>query len=422
MPKLRRARLMKMHLGLWCGLVLMPAWMSAQEPKTPEKTEQGLLICLGFCQGPECTREAMARIAALRPAAQRSGVRLGVSAVFSHFQMSREVLSGHLARFLRLAEEFDLPVVVQFEGEYWRDARPDLWNWWDPQRPGFNPENRQNVEWDGWGPEHALRVSWINWGRQFRNKPAMNLMAPRYRDDVHAEMRVSIPQVLAWWRRLPADKKDLFVGIKVGHESAIGVSGYYYPHGNDLADRPEEQDPRRYLLTDQLPGRGMAPIGYAAVSTLGLAKSGALKEEHLAEVIRVHLRDLSSLAHELGVPRERLFTHCGGWAKGEKLVASAVNEFSCPGWSFYTHGMDPRGDATAMAALKRSDAPYWGAVEWLPLGAGSQQDWEKALRNTLAIGRCRYLCVFGWNIIKDLPDATRAVTAVLSAAGVNGRD
>jgi hypothetical protein len=160
----------------------------------------------------------------------------------------------------------------------------------------------------------------------------------------------------------------------------------------------------------------MAPIGYAAVSTLGLAKSGELKEEHLAEVVRVHLRDLCGLAHQLGVPRERLFTHAGGWAKREKLYTSAVNEFSCPGWSFYAHGMNPRGDATAMEALKASDAPFWGAVEWLPLGAGSQRDWETAFRNTLAIERCRYLCIFHWKLIKDTQDATRSINAFLNAA------
>jgi hypothetical protein len=408
---------MKIQHALLCWLALMPGWMSAKETKAPARTEQFLLICLGYCHGPECNRDAMARIAALRPAERKRGLRLGVSAVFPHFQLPRETLAQHLTRFLGLAEEFDMPVVVQFEGEHWRDARPDLWNWWDPQQPGFSPENRGNVEWDGWGPEHAIRVSWVNWGRQVRIKPAQNLMSPRYRDAVHTEMRASIPQILDWRRRLPAGKKDLFVGIKLGHESSIGVNGYYYPHGNDYADRPEKEDPRRELAVEQIPGRGMAPIGYAAVSTLGLAKSGALKEEHLAEVVRIHLRDLCSLARELGVPRDQLFTHSGGWAKGEKLYASAVNEFSCPGWSFYTHGMNPRGDETAMAALKRSDAPYWGAVEWLPMGAGSQQDWEKAFHNTFSVERCRYLCIFHWLIIKDQRDATKAITAILTAAG-----
>mgnify|MGYP000973148321 CR=1 FL=1 len=402
------------HMALCC-LLVVPTLAAAQETKAPAKGEQYLLICLGYCHDAECSRDAMTRIAALRPPEGKRGIRLGVSAIFSHFQFPRDVLAQHLTRFLRLAEEFNLPVVVQFEGEHWRDARPDLWNWWDPKLPGFDPENRRNVEWDGWGPEHAIRLSWINWGRQIRIRPAQNLMASRYREALHTEMRVSVPQVLDWWRRLPADKKDLFVGIKLGHESSIGVNGFYYAHGNDYAERPEKDDPQRQLVVEQLPGRGVAPIGYAAVSTLGLAKSGELKEEHLAEVVRVHLRDLCEVARNLGVPRERLFTHCGGWAKGEKLYASAVNEFSCPGWSFYTHGMNPRGDATAIAALSRSDAPFWSAVEWLPLGAGSQQDWERAFHNTFSVERCRSLCLFHWKLIKDNPDATQAINAVLRA-------
>jgi hypothetical protein len=27
------------------------------------------------------------------------------------------------------------------------DERPDLWNWYDPARRGYNPDNRKNVEW-----------------------------------------------------------------------------------------------------------------------------------------------------------------------------------------------------------------------------------------------------------------------------------
>src|SRR6185503_5435702 len=108
---------------------------------------------------------------------------------------------------------------------------------------------------------------------------------------------------------------------------------------------------------------------YASVRTAGLATSGELREEHLAEVVRRHLAELSHVAREAGLPREQIFAHCGGWKEGELLYRSAVNEDSCPGWSFYRHARDPHGDKTAMAALAASDAPYWGAVEWLPVGA-----------------------------------------------------
>jgi len=34
----------------------------------------------------------------------------------------------------------------------WKN-RPDLWNCFDPARPGYNPNNKSNVEWHGWnGP------------------------------------------------------------------------------------------------------------------------------------------------------------------------------------------------------------------------------------------------------------------------------
>ena len=135
----------------------------------------------------------------------------------------------------------------------------------------------------------------------------------------------------------------------------------------------------------------------------------------MAEVIRVHLRDLCRVAHELGVPRERLFTHAGGWQKGERLYASAVNAFSCPGWSFYRYGRDPRGDTTAMAAVAASDAPYWAAVEWLPLGVRTQHDWENAFAATLSIPRCRYLSIFNWQSIAERTNAKSAITAVLQA-------
>jgi hypothetical protein len=51
----------------------------------------------------------------------------------------------------------------------------------------------------------------------------------------------------------------LFVGIKLGHESAIGVGEYYYPHGNDYADHPAEQDPGERLDAQQLTGTDGLP-------------------------------------------------------------------------------------------------------------------------------------------------------------------
>lgn len=361
----------------------------------------------------EISRTVFQQIRQIQPQGQVGRRSLGAGSIFSYLHHPREKLHAKLLEFLHLSEEFHMPVVVQIDGEQWWSERPDLWNWWDPDRSGCNPENRQNVEWCGWGTDHAIRIAWRNWGRQIRVLPPPNLMSVRYRDACKSEMQHVIPIILDWWRALPPDQKHLLIGIKVGWESSIGTGSFYYPNGNCLADRPREEDPTYGLKINELPGRGVAPIGYAAVKTAGLAESGELREEHLTEVIRRHLEDLCQIAAQLGVPRERLFTHAGGWKDGEMLYDAAVNRFSCPGWSFYRHARNPSEDTGVRRALQKSDAPFWGAVEWLPVGAGSGEAWRDAIHSTLSLPGCRYLCIYNWRGISKKPEVLRAIGSSL---------
>ncbi len=364
----------------------------------------------------EVNEDTFAKVAALGADRNQQAPRLGVGAIFSYFRQSPRKTRRALDKFLALAQRHDLAVIVQLDGEQWWQARPDLWNWWDPAQPCYDAANAANVEWSGWGPEQAIKIAWRNWGKQLRVLPPPNLMSPRYRAAWQAEMRPLVEQVVRWRDALPADKRWLLVGVKVGWESAIGMSSHYYPDGNRLLDADPSLDPQQKIQGDVLPGRGFQPIGYAAVSTVGLADDGELREADLAEIVRRHLRELAGVAHEAGLPREQVFTHCGGWKEGELLYRSAVNEYSCPGWSFYRHARDPRGDKTAMAALATSDAPYWGAVEWLPVGAGTADTWRSAIDATLAIDRCRYLCVYNWRHIADNPTALEGLRAALGAS------
>jgi hypothetical protein len=336
-------------------------------------------------------------------------VRVGIGAIFSYLGESPDRVEAELRRFLELAQQHNTPVVVQLDGEQWWQGRPDLWNWWDPQRPGYNPENWQNVEWSGWAPEHALRIAWRNWGRQIRVLPPPNLMSARYREACHQEMKRLIPVVLAWWRSLPEDRRDLLVGIKLGWESSIGVNAFHYPNGNALLDRPASEDPTSGVKANELPARGVAQIGYAAVQTAGLRSQGAITEADLAEIARRHLEDLCRAAAKLGVPRDRLFTHVAGWKEDELLYQSAVNDFSSPGWSFYQHAADPTKDNGVQSALRRSDAPCWAAVEWLYQGPRQTGPWRKSLAATLAVPRCRYVCIYHWESIRDSSEILQAI-------------
>ena len=341
-----------------------------------------------------------------------ASVRVGVSAIFSYLRQPREQSVEDLRQFLRRAQETDTPVVVQLDGENWWDARPDLWNWWDPARPGYSPKNRANVEWTGWSADNAIKIAWRNWGQQIRVLPPPNLMSPRYRAACHEELRVLIPIVLEWWRALPAKKQNLLVGLKLGHESSIGVNAWYYPEGNRLLDRPASEDPTTGLKPDEPPARGVAQIGYAAVKTAGLREGGRITEADVAEVVRRHVEDLCRLAAELGVPRDKLFTHVGGWKDNELLYEAALNEFSCPGWSFYKYAADPEKDAGVQLALKRSTAPYWAAVEWLYQGSPDTDRWRQAITATLSSPRCRYLCIFNFDPLRSNEAVLKAVREV----------
>ena len=117
-----------------------------------------------------------------RPAAR---VQTGVSHVFSPLRTSPETTVAALRTFLDTAQQTATPVLVQIDLEHWWDARPDLWNWWDSSQAGYDPANRENVEWTGGSPDDAINIAWRNWGQQIRVLPPPNLASPRYLSLIH---------------------------------------------------------------------------------------------------------------------------------------------------------------------------------------------------------------------------------------------
>lgn len=364
-------------------------------------------------QQDEIRDDVFTTIAALAKNKSPNSPRMGVGIILSYFAATREQNVGRLHECFRLCKTHDVSVIVQLDGEQWWDARPDLWNWWDQERSGYNPANAANVEWSGWGPEHALKLAWRNWGRQIRVLPPPNLMSLRYRAACHEEMKPLVEEIARWRNSLGPEQSHLLIGVKVGWESSIGLNAFHYPNGNALLDDDPAKDPVQPAQEQQLPSRGYQPIGYAAVATAGLATSGDLQNDDVTEVVRRHLSDLAAAVREQGIPREQLFVHCGGWAEDESLYRAALNEYSCPGWSFYTLAPNPRQNKAVMRAIADSDAPFWAAVEWYPHSARTTSDWEQAICNTLSIDRCRYVGIYNWRDVTKNPAAQDGIRAVL---------
>lgn len=337
------------------------------------------------------------------------GRAIGAGMIVSYLAEDPRTVETRLRNFLAMAEETGTPVVIELDGiNYWQ-AHPELWNWWDPDKPGYDPDNRYNVEWYGWSPDDAVKIGWRNWGSQHRVLPMPNLSSPEYREACFTRLRHLVPVILDWWNNLPEDKKYLLIGVQVGVEVSIGSNNWYYPNGNDYLGRPVEDDPQYGLDHSTLPDRGSGQsIGYAAVKTLGIADSGELTEWDVVRATDDYATTLCRLVSDLGIPRDRLFMHGGGWKEGESLYWVAMNPYSCPNWSFYTNAKDPRKETSAMAVLRKSEAPYWGIGEWL-LFTDDEKEWVSALDTVLSLPKLRYVQIRHWGSIQDKPNIVSAI-------------
>jgi hypothetical protein len=350
------------------------------------------------------------------PYSPTNKVNVGVGSMMSYFRYDIDTVEKSLRRFLELSEKLSIPIWLRLDGEHWLDGRPDLWNWWDPAKLGYNPENAKNVEWTWWSSEYAIKIAWRNWGRQVRTTPTINLMSKDYIKANEKALEQLIPIIAEWYKNLPEDKKDLFAGISGGGETAIGVNSYYYPNGNELVNKPESEDPpSRGLIIDDTLSRGMQQIGYAAVFSAGIRTNGDLTEDDVVEVVRRHLRNISKKMYELGIPKEKIFSHGFGNMTGEKLFDAAVNEYSNPGWSSYWHTDDVLKDKGVVRNISRPEVEQWAPVEWLLLYRTDETlRWENAIRNTLTAPGAKLMCILNWEGVTD-PGSTviKAVNGVL---------
>jgi hypothetical protein len=130
--------------------------------------------------GVENTEASFQEIAETYGKAGGRHISVGIGFIISTLNMTPERAAQTLKQYLSLSVRYEIPVLVQLDGESWWHNRPDLWNWWDKSKPGYNPENRHNVEWTDWTPDSAVKIGWRNWGRQLRVLPMPNLMSPAY--------------------------------------------------------------------------------------------------------------------------------------------------------------------------------------------------------------------------------------------------
>jgi hypothetical protein len=300
----------------------------------------------------------------------------------------------------------------------WINGRPDLYNWWDSTKPGFNPANRRNVEWTGWDESQAIKIWWRNWGSQIRVLPAPNIASPVFVAAQIAALKRLIPGIAKWYKALPAAEKYLLGGVKLGHEASIGVNAYYYKGGNRYLEQMPNNtslDPLESYNAEAGNNGGLAQTGYAAVKTAGIRNKGRITNADVEEVVYRYLDTLCMTANNLGLAKNIIYTHQGGtyspWQKHLSFRA-ASNAYSLPGYSFYS--TNPRMAGDLADVLDRRLVSGWAAAEWWWPGS-NKLEWMYNIEQTLSFMDCRLLAIFNWeSSLEDSPDGIAAIRDVVA--------
>ena len=363
------------------------------------------------------SREAIDNVVKKIDAPDNKKLRIGISYIFDFLSADADSIEKSLDRFLWLSKETQVPIFIHLDGINWLNGRPDLFNWWDPKKPGYNPANKKNVEWTDWDESHAIKISWRNWGTQLRVYPAPNIASPTIIAAQVSALHRLVPKITLWYNALPADQKYLLGGVKLGHEASIGVNAYYYKNGNRYLEQMPDNtslDPQDSYNVEAGFTGGLSPIGYAAVKTAGIKNKGRITAADMEQVVYKFLDTLCFTARKLGLPQNLIFTHQGGtYAPWHKHLSfqPASNNHSLPGYSLYSTNPANAGNLTDV--LDRRDVSGWAAAEWWWPGS-NKLGWMNNIQQTLSFKDCRLLAIFNWDSLNKFPDAVPAIREVVA--------
>lgn len=294
---------------------------------------------------------------------------LGFGVPCATFAQEKQV-PENIHRAFAVARQNNLALMLHFDFHVAWDNRPDLWNWFDPKQPGYNPDNRRNVEWFGWDgpPAHAR---YLNHGEARRMAPPVCFTSTAVRVEWTRLIRnIIAPTLIQEMISLERDgKAQLFAGVLVGSEPTFDD----YSHAD-----PEIA---KLVAADSAPA---GQLGYRALLDRGYSQNNPPADIHqaLGKIIQETAAFWCKTFMQVGVPSRLLYPHIPIGVPVEVTSApieSAFNEFSRPGWSTYPVGYLGKNFQPIYDALKRHGNPRWGGVEANVGMPGTVVDWETYL-------------------------------------------
>jgi len=294
---------------------------------------------------------------------------LGFGVPCATFFQEKQV-PDNIHRAFSVARHYNLALMLHFDFHLAWDNRPELWNWFDPKQPGYNPDNRSNVEWFGWdGP--PARARYLNHGEAKRMAPPMCFTSKVIRTEWTRLIRdVIAPPLKKELAALEHEGKGrLFAGILVGSEPTFDN----YAH--------TDPDTAKLVAADGAP---TGQLGYRALLDRGYRKDHPPADIHqaLGEVIQETVAFWCKAFVQAGFSPQKLYPHIPLGIPLEVTsapVKSAFNAWSRPGWSTYPVGYLAHNFQPIYDALKKHGSPAWGGVEANVGMPGTLVDWESYL-------------------------------------------
>jgi hypothetical protein len=331
-------------------------------------------------------------------------VGIGVMFFYNREGYDFNNLKLSLDRLLDLSKTSNVPLFIALDGFQWWGARPDLWNWWNSGGTGYNPNNKNNVEWTCGNSSCAVDKAWRDWFGEIPNPiaPHPNLASSAFISADKERLGQLLPKIALWYNGLPSDKKWLLGGISLGVETDMGGNYYYYPNG----------------IHPNAPVYGItysAQVGYSAISTLGL--SGGVTRDNLNKVIQNYLNQLDKFAFDSGIPRSKIFNHTTWHDDIPGLIFqgpdSATTTYGYPGWSLYFDIAQNPKNFPESSALDKVNNAQWASPEWFPGEVSSI--WIPALRNTLNYRNNKFINISNWeDHVRGKQDVLNAIKTVVN--------
>nr|MDO8111584.1 hypothetical protein [Candidatus Sigynarchaeota archaeon] len=314
-----------------------------------------------------------------------SGItRLGIVDVIFTLDWSDAFIEQRLDMYFNASEENDVAVLLHLDSEHFYDNRPDLWNWWNTSSPGYDPTNRDNVEWSDW--DTPTTKGFLNWGTPIELAPRLCFESTVVRNEISHKCQVIVDRLATWLTHLLSiNRTDLFLGIDAGWETGIDT----------------------YENVDWVPEPYRYHLGYNALTKMGYNATNPPqdREKALADVVHDFAAFEVQTFIDKGISKEKLFTHIWG-VEGisspyhqHAPLEAAFNNASVPGFSLYP-------------GYNRSIAPLVAGITWALMESPPVRDYQQFL----TMGSIDIMVLYGWSAnIRNDPDAIDGIKALLSS-------